>query len=467
MKPLNFLLINADQLRYDCLSFMGLRGVRTPNLDRLAARSVRYTRAFTPLPVCAPARQALLCGRHPDRFGAQWNYDFMPTPTVQPQWCWSTVLPEAGYQTAYLGRFHLSPDKKPQDFGYGKWISWADHKSLIAGKYPDLSWSGGWLGCPSPIDVEDSGTHWMARQACGVLEEFCASGKPWHLWVDYEEPHLPCRPSEPYATMYDPAAIPPWPGFGDSFRNKPYCHRQQTFSWDTDRLGWDDFAPMVARYYGVVSQLDEAIGRILDKLDKLGQTEQTVIVFTSDHGDMCGSHQMLDKHYVLYDDILRVPLLVSHPYFAPRTSSAMVMNCLDIPASIPGWFGIQPREPLTDGTALELSEEKHPRSEVVCTSNGQQFGLYTTRCLRTDRWKYVWNLTDVDELYDLDEDPGEKHNLIGLPEQSTRIADMRHRLYTNLTGHGDPFAGNEWMKRQLLEGKKHLPDTYDLQEATP
>ena len=127
---MNLLIVNADQLRHDMIGFRGLHPVKTPNLDRLAAASTVYTRAFTPVPVCAPARQALLCGRHPDSFGASWNYDQMktlPTPTVQPAWCWTRHLPDMGYQTAYLGRFHVSPTCKPADFGYQRHVSWQGH----------------------------------------------------------------------------------------------------------------------------------------------------------------------------------------------------------------------------------------------------------------------------------------------------------------------------------------------------
>jgi len=458
---MNLLLINADQLRHDCVGYAGIRPVRTPNLDAMARESVVYSHAFTPLPVCAPARQSLLCGRHPDSFGAQWNYDYILTPTVKPEWSWVHQLQSRGYNTAYLGRFHASPDKKPIDFGYQDWVSWAGHKKLVAEKYPDAKYEGGWLGCKSPVALEDSGTHWMADQAAQMIRRYAAEDKPWHIWVDYEEPHLPCRPSEPFASMYNPRDIIPWDGYDDPFVNKPYCHKQQTFSWDTDQMNWEEhFAPMVARYYGVISQLDDALGRIFAALRECGQLENTIVAFTSDHGDMCGSHQMLDKHYVLYDDICRVPLMVRMPGAAPRVCDRFVSNCLDLPYSFIEWLDLDKPEVL-HGQMLPLTGEEDAscRQRISCTSNGQQFGLYSTRMIRDREYKYVWNLTDVDELYCLNDDPGEKVNLIARPEQQERIAQMRRLLYDELRAHNDPFVGNDWIRHQLLDGKKHCPIT--------
>ena len=214
---------------------------------------------------------------------------------------------------------------------------------------------------------------------------------------------------------------------------------------------------MVARYYGVVSQLDQAIGTILDALERSGQKDDTIVVFFSDHGDMCGSHQMLDKHYVLYDDICRVPFLVRYPGVPHRTCDAFVSSCLDLPCSIADWLGLE-HAAIEDGQPLPLTaaEDASCRSQMVCTSNGQQFGLYSTRMIRDERYKYVWNLTDVDELYDLETDPGEKKNLIAEPAQQERIAAMRLDLAKELEAHGDKFVKNEWMRRQLFEGRKHL-----------
>ena len=226
-------------------------------------------------------------------------------------------------------------------------------------------------------------------------------------------------------------------------------------SWDTDTLTWQDFAPMVARYFGCISQLDDAIGRILRALEQSPAREDTLVFFTSDHGDMCASHSMLDKHYVLYDDIIRVPLIMKKPGVPHAVLKGNVMNCLDIPAVIRRETGLAP-DPLAHGRVLPetASESDACPQEVLVTSNGQQFGLYTTRCIRTDRYKYVWNLTDTDELYDLHSDPGEKRNLIKQSDTADVVRQLREKLYQMLTQTGDRFAGNSWMKRQLLEGKK-------------
>ena len=452
---MNILLINADQLRHDCVGYRGLRPVKTPNLDALAAQSLVYENAFTPLPVCSPARQALLCGRRPDFFGAQWNYDFMPTPELDEKTCWTTELAKKDWRLGYVGRFHVSATKKPCDFGFDDFVNMREYNAEIAVRYPNVQYTGGWLGCESPLPLEYNRTHWQANKAVSLLNEYTSQEKSWFLWVDFEEPHLPCRPAKPFSEMYDPKDIVPWDGWGDSFGNKPYIHRQQTLSWDTDKLTWDDFAPMVARYYGCITQLDDAIGRILNALNDSKAKDDTLILFTSDHGDMCGSHSMLDKHYVLYDDIIRVPLLMRKPGLKHAVIQGNILNCLDIPATIRQETGLD-ADGLHHGSPLPKTpaEAGNCPKQVIVTSNGQQFGLYTTRCLRNENYKYVWNLTDIDELYDLKADPGEKTNLVGDPKYAEILKRMRRQMHSGLTEIGDRFAGNEWMKRQLLENKK-------------
>ena len=126
---MNILLINADQLRHDCIGCRGIRPVRTPNIDRLASEGILYEDAYTPLPVCSPARQALLCGLRPDFFGAQWNYDFMPTPELDPALCWTKPLRDQGWSLGYVGRFHVSAVHNPMDFGF---TDFGDMRSINA-----------------------------------------------------------------------------------------------------------------------------------------------------------------------------------------------------------------------------------------------------------------------------------------------------------------------------------------------
>lgn len=438
------------------MGWTGLTPARTPQLDKLARRSARFTHAFAPLPVCSPARQALLTGRHPDSFGAQWNYDFIATPPPDPKVCWTTPLPRMGWNTGYIGRFHISPQQTPGDFGYQDFVPIANRERDLGRQYPDIRWTGGWLGCASPIPYEEAAPHWQAAQAADLVDRYAREGKPWHLWVDFKEPHLPVRPSEPFASLFDPDTLTPWAGFDDGFHHKPYAHRQQTVSWQTDGFDWRDFAPMVARYLGLIAQLDDAIGRILDAVDENGQREDTMVVFTADHGDMCGSHRMLDKHYVLYDDIIRVPMLVYMPGAASCDNHAFVSNALDTAATFREASG-QMRDPAGHGQPLALLSQDNGRKDIVCSSNGQQFGLYTTRCLRDRTHKYVWNLTDVDELYNLVDDPGELVNRIDEVSEAERVAGMRRTLFERLTAYGDPFVKSEWTRRQLLSGHKHVP----------
>ncbi|MBQ3668009.1 MAG: sulfatase-like hydrolase/transferase [Clostridia bacterium] len=197
---MNILLINADQLRHDSLGYRGLRPVKTPNIDALAAESLVYENAFTPLPVCSPARQALLSGRRPDYFGAQWNYDFMPTPELDPAICWPQALSSTDRRLGYVGRFHVSAMHKPAAFGFHDFVDMHSYNAEIKERFPDAQYSGGWLGCKSPIPLEYSRTHWQAKRASELLGLYTASDKPWLLWVDFEEPHLPCRPRNPFRT---------------------------------------------------------------------------------------------------------------------------------------------------------------------------------------------------------------------------------------------------------------------------
>ncbi|MDF2725572.1 MAG: sulfatase [Paenibacillus sp.] len=305
----------------------------------------------------------------------------------------------------------------------------------------------------------DTRTHWLADQAVRLIEKYAAAGQPWHLRLDFPEPHLPCRPHESFLAQYESEEIPVWRSFSDSFEGKPYIQKQQLFNWGLEHYAWSDWEPIVRRYYAIITQLDAAIGIVLEKLKQLGLERDTIVVYTADHGDMCGGHRMIDKHYILYEDVVKVPLIVKYPEHVPAGEriDSFVYNLLDLQPTLLEYAELAP-QPFFHGRSLVpllLGEQPDDwRTEVVSTYNGQQFGLYNQRMIRNRRWKYIWNLTDVDELYDLEQDPSELHNAIGDERHDDVLAELRSKLYEELKRIQDPFLKFDWLKRQLTEGRK-------------
>ncbi|MEF3312032.1 sulfatase-like hydrolase/transferase [Paenibacillus sp. GYB004] len=461
----NVLLITADQLRYDCIGSSGKYPVRTPNLDLLASQGAVFSGAYSHIPVCGPARQSLMNGRRAETFGALWNFNgALPVASLQPDgYSWARTLESSGYVSAFLGKWGVHPTLDATAFGYGSYTGEAEYARFVKQRYPDVKFSNGFFGEASPIPLEHSRTHWLAARAEDQLELLHNSGKPWHMALHFPEPHLPCRPSGHFATMYDPDTVPQWDGFAETFAGKPYIQKQQLLNWGIENFTWNDWAPIVARYYGIISQLDEAVGRVLQTLDRLGAADNTLVLFTADHGDMCGSHRMMDKHYILYDDVVHVPLIVRYPGVVKEGTACggLVYNLLDLAPTLLDLLGLQPDDPdhlqgrswakLVSGGGLD---DPDWRDAVVASYNGQQFGLYTQRMIRTKEWKYIWNPTDTDELYELTADPAELTNRIGEPELAGLVAGLRRRLYETLDADGDALVANEWMRRQLLGGSK-------------
>lgn len=459
-KP-NVLMIVADQLRYDCLGFSGKYPVHTPSLDRLASEGVWFDKAYTHIPICCPARQSLINGRRPEAFGALWNFDQgLPVSALGPdQYAWPRQMQEAGYATGFIGKWHVNPDYDPTFYGYQDYVSLQEYEVFRREKHGEVAFTGGFMGEADPVPLADARTHWMADQAVSLIQRYAGDqgGGPWHVRVDFSEPHLPCRPSEPFASRYPPADVPQWDSFGDPLDNKPYIQRQQQLNWGVEKYEWADWSPMVARYYATISQMDDAIGRIMAYIDQQGLGENTLVIFTADHGDMCGAHGMMDKHCVMYEDILHVPLIIRGPGIGRgQVNRQLVYSLLDLPPTLAELIGFAPGEfhgrslaPLLVGEALGGW-----RQEIVATYNGQQFGLYMQRMITDGRWKLVWNLTDVDELYDLEQDPAELHNLIGDARHGEQVQELRRRLYGVLRQAGDTMVTNPWLERQLLGGKK-------------
>ncbi len=455
----NILLIHADQHRYDCVGANGHPLLKTPNLDRLAAEGMRFSHAFCPSPICAPSRASMLTGAWPSRHRSICNpgteagfpvRDDLPT--------FSEALKGAGYRLGIVGNWGVNSARTPQEYGFdvyvpgSSYVEWRKSQGI-----PDIPRTNGWFGEVDPyIRPEQSRLAWGADHVIRLLHERAKEEAPFFLRWDTSEPHLPNVVPEPYASMYDPKDIDPWPSFGETFVGKPYIQAQQLLSWGIEDFTWDDWRGIVGRYLGEITLLDAQVGRILRALDELGLADETLVVYTADHGDMCGGHRMIDKHYVMYDDVVRVPLIARWPSkIRPGShSDAFVSSSLDLArtfvevagASVPGEFQGESLLPVFQG-------EGNGRRSIFAVYHGNQFGLYSQRMVRTAKWKYVWNPTAEDELYHLETDPAELHNRAADPACASELALLREQLVQWLEATEDRLLNN-WTRRQLLEGRK-------------
>jgi arylsulfatase A-like enzyme len=309
------------------------------------------------------------------------------------------------------------------------------------------------------ISVNQSKVAWSAEQTIKMIQENANGDKPFFIRWDPSEPHLPCVVPEPYASMYEPDQIPEYGSFKDPMTNKPYMQKQQLKNWQIENWTWEnEWSRNVALYYGEISLLDYQIGKVVDALEKTGVLDNTIIIYTTDHGDMCGSHRMLDKHFVMYDDIVKVPLIIrwKNKIKAGMINEDFVVHTIDLASTILDLVGIA-LPPTFQGQSLKptfKNEQLENRDDIMSTYHGAQFGLYSQRMLRTRKYKYIWNATDIDELYDLQKDPWEIENLISKDCMKDILADMRHRLYRWMQESQDVFVGNPWIIPTLLNGNK-------------
>ncbi|MBN1349185.1 sulfatase-like hydrolase/transferase [candidate division KSB1 bacterium] len=455
----NILLIHSDQHRADCTSVYGHPLIKTPHLAQLAAGGIYFTHAFCPTPLCNPSRNSLLHG--------QWSTEHLciankgteaPRHPDENLPAFSQLLNEAGYDLAYVGKWHVH-SRTPFAYGFHEYIPESGYTSWRAeqGK-PPVPRLNGFFGEIDPyIEPQESRLAWSAGHVIRMLKKGAKTGRPFFVRWDPGEPHLPNVLPEPFFSMYPPQSIPPWLSFPDPLNNKPLIQRQQRRTWKIDSWTWQNWAPVVSRYLGVISLLDAQIGKIVATLEELDLKQNTLIIYTCDHGDMCGGHGMIDKHYVMYDEVVRVPLIMSWAgRIAPGSCcDAFVSHSIDLASTFCDIAGIPPPATFRGQSLLPLmtGEKRNGRQDIFSMYHGNQFGLYSQRMLRNRRWKYIWNATAEDELYDLVNDPGELNNLAMTPEFRDELAQLRRRMVDWMEDINDPLL-NLWTRAQLLEGLK-------------
>lgn len=454
----NILFIQSDQHRYDCVGVNGHPLLQTPYMDQIAAEGMNFTQTYCPTPICVPTRTSLLNGQWPTSHLCIGNWDSEASrPAIEGLPTFSETLQRAGYRMGYVGKWHVHREKGPEAFGFDEYVNdwhyraWREEQGI-----PPQPTGNKWFGELDPhITPEQSRLAWSVDHVIRMLQEH--RDGPFFIRWDPNEPHPAYRLPEPYHSMYPPETIAPWSSFPDPLEGKPYCQGQQRRTWKVDTWTWEDWAPVVSRYLGLISLLDTQIGRVLAALDELGLRDNTLVIYTSDHGDMAGGHGMFDKHFIMYDDVVRVPFMARWPgHIEPGSvCEAFVSNSIDLGPTfcevaglpIPDTFAGQSLIPLFEGAT------DNGRQDIYAMFQGNQFGLYTQRMVRDRRWKYVWNATAEDELYDLQNDPGEVRNLATVSAHAEELSRLRRRMVAWMEAIDDPIL-NLWIRPQLLENLK-------------
>ena len=439
----NVILICADDLNTD-LGCYGHPLVKSPAIDRLAARGVRFDRAYCQYPVCNPSRTSFLSGRRPSTTRVIDNVT--PPRTHQPG---VVFLPEHfrrhGYRTLKVGKIFHTGDK------FEDAASWdVDIREDRTAKNPPAEQiakpNAGRRGRGGIVlDAADDAT-WdglVARRAIELLDEASRGEQPFFLAVGFRRPHTPYIAPRRYHELYPAARIAPLVEPVEHLAGIPRI--ALTYELGAERLTAADRPETAAAYYASISFMDAQLGHLLDELDRRQLWASTVVIFMSDHGYHLGEHGGLWHKMTLFEESARVPLVIAAPD-RPAGVSPRVVELIDLYSTLCDLCGLEPAAGL-EGASLApwLNDPARPRDRgaltVVSHDNaaaGQPLDpTKMGRSLRTDRWRYTEWFDGSRELYDHDADPHEYHNLAGDADWAEKIAELGARIKEIESRSGD------------------------------
>lgn len=461
----NILLICTDQHRYDALSTHSGSPAITPNLEQLARQGTIFDHCFSSNTICAPTRASLLTGLLPRQHGLWANGVTLPNYSDLV----TAELAAAGYRCGLIGKLHLSAaylgntEVRGEDgFEVFEWAHDPSHGSPENAYHDWLrskhlaEWEAAKSERVTPEDVQYKHgstafdrmpthahyTTWVAERARAFLES--ADDRPFFLLANFFDPHHPFAVPEEYLSLYPPGSVPPPRALDETFTSKPEWQEQASHaSYSGNGPSFTDFTSeeidsIRRSYYAMVTMVDEAVGTIFDTLDERGRASDTLVIFTSDHGEMLGDHRLLLKGAMMYEAAVRVPLIVRWPHHIPADNTIHGMvGSHDIARTIRASTGLpkREREHGLDLTAVSRGEEQ-PRSWAICEYRDSCIPgdrpVHTTM-LRTPDHKLVVDHGDPveprsSELYDLKQDPDELHNLYGLPDHLATQLELMTQL---------------------------------------
>jgi arylsulfatase len=463
----NILWICTDQQRYDTIAALGNSHVSTPNIDRLVAEGVTFTHAYCQSPICTPSRASFLTGMYPSTVHVNGNgNDYFPS---QPPLV-TRLLADAGYDCGLIGKLHLAGafgriepriddgyryweyshaprDDWPEGHGYADWVR------QQGANLNDLTMDV--QGVPAELHQ----TTWCAEKTIEFIQQ--ERQGPWLASVNIYDPHPPFNPPQSYRELFDPAQMP-----GALFRNSDLGQQARlaavdfqsqgrrpddldikspilTFSpgrdgkSDPHAEGAADARTLQAAYYAMIKLIDDQLGRILEALEESGQRENTVVIFTSDHGEMLGDHGLIQKGCRFYEGLVRVPLIFSWPGgFPAGLQSDGLVELLDKAPTLMELAGLEVPErmqgrsllPILKGEADPAAHRDFVRCEYYNALEMPDQSFATM--YRDERYKLViYHGHACGELYDLQEDPEEFENMWDESEAQPLVLELLKRSY--------------------------------------
>jgi len=463
--PPNVLLITCDQLRLDALGCYDNPVIRTPHIDALAARGVRFERTFTALPACAPNRASMATGRYPSVHGLRDNGMVLP----ESETTLMHTLRDAGYQTCGVGKMHFGPqwrypkgggplvdptpdmaiNPQPNDdtlpwYGFDRVMLSEDNRVGPYEQYLNHHGYNIWddphsFSYPQHATVRSAWpeahhqTTWVADRSIDMITDRDAD-RPMFMWTSFVHPHHPFNPPAPFDTLYDPADMPlpvfdpdevaRWP---EAYRTKYFAEQGGHEAIGMHRLTDADWQRVRAYYYGMISLIDKQVGRLTETLKAQGILDNTLIVFTADHGEMLGDHHLLFKG-TIFDEVSNVPLIIARPGDTGGSRCDELGCSTDLMPTILDLLGLGIPDTVQGASLMPCvtGEGTPPGRDAILIEHGD--GL---RVMRTGRDLLGWRGPGQrGEWYRLDDDPHCLHNRW----DDSALAERRHELIEQLLG---------------------------------
>lgn len=479
----NILFIFTDQWRADCLGYRGHQIVKTPNLDKLAKKSIDFTNSFTVCPLCTPARGSMMTGLYPHQSGVIDNCDvggssqeYLPNSAIT----WLDAMRDSGRTTGYFGKWHLGLDWQSTDKGVDFDICRIEsNREKHETRTPEApATERGQLKATKDMravkksedeyvpfykklnSIEERFEYKVTQRTLKFLED--NQDKPWCVTASLVGPHFPNSNPEPFYSMYDDVEITIPESMKDTFQNKPWYQARKWWpNVDTEYFSEQDWKKTIRAYYGSITMMDHFIGQLLEKAKECSGGRPTRVIFTSDHGEMLGNHGKFDKHAYFYEDVLRTPLLMCEDLNAEEAGKECEVYCntLDIAQT---FFTLADTKSKNGTDLRELAQKEiDPSVEQEIYSNYYKYNghSFEVRAIKKGRYKYTFVPQDIDELYDLEKDPHEMVNLSDDYDYQEIKQELKAKVLRHMEETGDYLIGMlDKLPQAGVIGKPEYPE---------